>query len=34
VKKYADLKGIISTAVTAFKEEVEKGAFPGKKHSF
>jgi 3-methyl-2-oxobutanoate hydroxymethyltransferase len=34
VKKYADLKGVISTAVTEFKEEVEEGAFPGKKHSF
>ncbi len=34
VKKYADLKGIISTAVTEFKEEVEEGAFPGKEHSF
>lgn len=34
VKRYADLKGIISTAVTEYKEEVEEGVFPGKEHSF
>lgn len=34
VKRYADLKGVISTAVTEFKEEVEEGVFPGKEHSF
>ena len=34
VKRYADLKSIISTAVTGYKEEVEQGVFPGKEHSY
>ncbi len=34
VKKYADLKGIISKAVKTFVAEVREGKFPGEEHSF
>jgi 3-methyl-2-oxobutanoate hydroxymethyltransferase len=34
VKKYANLRENILNAVKQFKEEVEKGEFPGKEHSF
>jgi len=33
-KRYADLKDDVLKAVTAYKEEVEKGIFPSEKHSF
>jgi 3-methyl-2-oxobutanoate hydroxymethyltransferase len=34
VKRYANLKDDVLKAVTAYKEEVEKGIFPSEKHSF
>lgn len=34
VKAYADLRGEIERAVTAFREEVEGGAYPGPEHSY
>jgi 3-methyl-2-oxobutanoate hydroxymethyltransferase len=34
VKKYADLKGEALKAVRQYREDVEKGVFPGKEHSF
>jgi 3-methyl-2-oxobutanoate hydroxymethyltransferase len=34
VKKYADLHATISKAVSGYKDEVEKGTFPGEEHSF
>lgn len=34
VKRYAELGDEISRAVTAFKDEVEKGAYPGPEHSY
>ncbi|HZD18869.1 MAG TPA: 3-methyl-2-oxobutanoate hydroxymethyltransferase [Actinomycetota bacterium] len=34
VKRYADLRGEITRAVTAYKDEVEKGAYPGPEHSY
>ncbi|HEX6262563.1 MAG TPA: 3-methyl-2-oxobutanoate hydroxymethyltransferase [Actinomycetota bacterium] len=34
VKRYADLGGAISQAVSAFKGEVEGGAYPGPEHSY
>jgi 3-methyl-2-oxobutanoate hydroxymethyltransferase len=34
VKKYADLHRVISQAICAYKEEVEKGIFPTEQHSF
>jgi 3-methyl-2-oxobutanoate hydroxymethyltransferase len=34
VKKYADLKGIMSEAVKTFITEVREGKFPGAEHSF
>jgi 3-methyl-2-oxobutanoate hydroxymethyltransferase len=33
-KVYADLKGLISQAVTRYRDEVRAGAFPGREHSF
>jgi 3-methyl-2-oxobutanoate hydroxymethyltransferase len=33
-KRYANLKDDVLKAVTAYKEEVEKGTFPSEKHSF
>lgn len=33
-KKYADLGSAAKDAVSMYKEEVEKGIFPGKEHSF
>jgi 3-methyl-2-oxobutanoate hydroxymethyltransferase len=34
VKKYANLKEEALKAIKQYKEEVEKGVFPGKEHSF
>jgi 3-methyl-2-oxobutanoate hydroxymethyltransferase len=34
VKKYADLRSETLKAVKQYKDEVEKGSFPGKEHSF
>ncbi|MGJ3521526.1 3-methyl-2-oxobutanoate hydroxymethyltransferase [Nitratidesulfovibrio sp. D1] len=34
VKRYANLAGQVTAAVTAYKEEVENGAFPGPEHGF
>ena len=34
VKQYADLKGILTDAVTAFRADVESGAYPGPEHSY
>jgi 3-methyl-2-oxobutanoate hydroxymethyltransferase len=34
VKRYADLRGQIDRAVTAFREEVESGAYPDEAHSY
>jgi len=34
VKKYASVKDDVLTALKAYREEVEKGIFPGKEHSF
>jgi len=34
VKRYAELGDEISRAVTAFKDEVEEGAYPGPEHSY
>lgn len=34
VKKYANLKKEALSAIKQYKEEVEKGTFPGKEHSF
>jgi 3-methyl-2-oxobutanoate hydroxymethyltransferase len=33
-KKYADLHGIMTEAVTRFVSDVETGAFPDKDHSY
>jgi 3-methyl-2-oxobutanoate hydroxymethyltransferase len=33
VKKYADLRGEMARAITAYKEEVETGQFPAKEHT-
>jgi 3-methyl-2-oxobutanoate hydroxymethyltransferase len=33
-KKYADLRGVITEAVTAFVHDVESGAFPDDEHSY
>ncbi|MFC7098694.1 3-methyl-2-oxobutanoate hydroxymethyltransferase [Halobaculum marinum] len=32
-KQYADLRGVVTDAVTAYKEEVENGDFPADEHS-
>jgi len=34
VKRYVDMKGVITSAVKEYIEDVEKGRFPGKEHSF
>lgn len=34
LKVYIDLQSIITTALTQFREEVEKGQFPGPEHSY
>lgn len=34
VKRYADLRGEIARAATAFREEVEAGTYPGPEHSY
>lgn len=34
VKKYANLRGEINSALQAYKEEVQTGAFPEQKHTF
>jgi 3-methyl-2-oxobutanoate hydroxymethyltransferase len=34
VKQYADLSGVLSSAVTQFADEVRHGTFPGPEHSF
>jgi 3-methyl-2-oxobutanoate hydroxymethyltransferase len=34
VKRYADLRGALSAAATAFAEDVAAGTFPGEEHSF
>jgi 3-methyl-2-oxobutanoate hydroxymethyltransferase len=34
VKKYAHLNGIIAEALTAYKNEVEEGTFPGEEHTY
>jgi 3-methyl-2-oxobutanoate hydroxymethyltransferase len=33
-KKYADLRGVITEAVTAFRDDVVSGAFPDDEHSY
>jgi 3-methyl-2-oxobutanoate hydroxymethyltransferase len=33
-KKYADLRGVIADAVTAFRDDVASGAFPDEEHSY
>ena len=34
LKVYLDLQSVITTALTQFREEVEKGQFPGPEHSY
>jgi 3-methyl-2-oxobutanoate hydroxymethyltransferase len=34
VKQYADLKGVLTEAVTTFKSEVDAGVYPGPEHSY
>ncbi|GAA4666126.1 3-methyl-2-oxobutanoate hydroxymethyltransferase [Amycolatopsis dongchuanensis] len=34
VKRYADLAGVLSSAVTAFADEVRRGEFPAPEHAF
>ncbi len=34
VRKYADLSGIVHSALTRYREEVESGAFPAEEHGF
>lgn len=34
VKRYANLAGQVTDAVTTYKQEVESGAFPGPEHGF
>ncbi len=34
VKRYADLRGVLTEAVRAFDEDVREGRFPGPEHSF
>jgi 3-methyl-2-oxobutanoate hydroxymethyltransferase len=34
VKRYADLKGVITTAVKDFAREVREEKFPGEEHTF
>jgi 3-methyl-2-oxobutanoate hydroxymethyltransferase len=33
-KKYADLRGVMTDAVTAFVHDVEAGAYPDEEHSY
>ncbi|MEK7841454.1 MAG: 3-methyl-2-oxobutanoate hydroxymethyltransferase, partial [Deltaproteobacteria bacterium] len=34
IKRYVNLKGIISSAVNKYADDVKQGKFPGKEHSF
>lgn len=34
VKQYADLKGVLTDAVTAFRADVASGAYPGPEHTY
>jgi len=34
VKQYADLRGVLGSAVTAFREDVESGAYPAPEHEY
>lgn len=34
MKQYADLRGVLTGAVTAFRDDVESGAYPGAEHSY
>ncbi|PPF15383.1 3-methyl-2-oxobutanoate hydroxymethyltransferase [Rathayibacter rathayi] len=34
VKQYADLRGVLTGAVTAYRDDVESGAYPGAEHSY
>jgi 3-methyl-2-oxobutanoate hydroxymethyltransferase len=34
VKRYADMAGIMRKAFHAYREDVMKGKFPGKEHSY
>ena len=34
VKQYADLHGVMNEALTAYREDVEKGIFPAEEHTF
>ena len=34
VRQYADLKGVLTDAVIAFRADVESGAYPGPEHSY
>jgi 3-methyl-2-oxobutanoate hydroxymethyltransferase len=34
VKQYADLRGILTDAVTSYRADVETGSFPGPEHSY
>ncbi|MCU1437246.1 MAG: panB [Naasia sp.] len=34
VKKYADLRGVLTDAVTAFRRDVESGAYPAAEHEY
>jgi 3-methyl-2-oxobutanoate hydroxymethyltransferase len=34
VKQYADLRGTLTDAVNAYREEVESGVYPGPEHSY
>jgi 3-methyl-2-oxobutanoate hydroxymethyltransferase len=33
-KAYADLKNVVTQAVTKYREEIRSGAFPGREHGF
>lgn len=34
VKQYADLRGVLTGAVTAYRDDVESGAYPAPEHSY
>jgi 3-methyl-2-oxobutanoate hydroxymethyltransferase len=34
VKRYADLRGALSQAVTDFRSDVESGAYPAPEHEY
>jgi len=34
VKRYADLRGVITDAARAYADEVANGTYPGPEHSF